>query len=109
MAKTENPWQPVDSSMVIALCWEQTGAVPVKRGARGVPVWVDPETKEHYARVGTLHVAYHTGDVYRYEQVSDTDYFTLLGAESVGKAINKLLKPSRRGVRVGKLDPETLK
>lgn len=105
----KSPWKLVESSMVIALCWQEEEHILVTKRAKNLPIWFLNDGQMHrYVRVGTLYVAYHTGDVYKYEQVSEADYSILLNAESVGRAVNKLLKPSRRALHVGKLDPNTI-
>ena len=89
-----NPWVRVTSTAVIALCWEQDGEVELIDGSA--------------VRIGTLYVCYVTGDVYRYHQISEHDYNALLAAKSVGRAVNVLLKPSRRAVYVYKLSKQAM-
>lgn len=97
---------------MVALCWEAdpNNEVDVRASSlrRQMPVWHDAANKRNYLRVGTLHVCYTTGDVYRYYQISEADYVTIRCATSVGKAVNALLKPSRRAAYVHKLSKQAM-
>tara|TARA_Y100001973_G_C5094634_1_gene279374 strand:+ start:107 stop:322 length:216 start_codon:yes stop_codon:yes gene_type:complete len=44
------------------------------------------------AATSTLEVEFHNGSVYVYEGVPQTVYSDIMGAESVGKAFNQLVK-----------------
>ena len=49
----------------------------------------DPATRE-------LRVTFHSGRTYTYEGVSEDEYLSLLGASSVGRYFNDVIKSSKR-------------
>lgn len=60
--------QPVSSSNVRSMGWE--------------PGEEDP-------RHGTLEVEFHSGGIYQYENIPESLYEELLGASSIGRALNQ--------------------
>lgn len=49
---------------------------------------------------GTLEVEFLSGTVYQYPKVSTKEYEALIGAESVGRALNTVIKPNRTVTRI---------
>lgn len=47
-----------------------------------------------------LEVEFTTGSVYQYPKVSGKEYETLIGADSVGRTLNTLIKPNRTVTRI---------
>lgn len=86
----DGDWIHVESSMIYALHWEYSCSVVDRLHGKWYPV-------------GVLSVCFQSGDVYQYNQVSESDYLAIRHATSVGAAFSQLIRPSRRGKKIGRV------